>query len=1223
MAFTPLNQRKKRATFCLLLLLVCHATEAIDWDSKPHASTLETGRTPLFQVLTPKQTGIDLVHRFPREAPFNMLTDQGSGSGVCIGDVDMDGLPDLFFTNYDQGNRLYRNLGNLRFEDITHKSGLSGTVAWCGGTTFVDLDGDGDLDLFIATYNAPNLLFINRGNGVFDEKATHFGLGHSAASVMMAFADYDRDGDLDGYLVTHRLKINGKHILPKNTKEALQRKIIEIRKDRKPYVTAAYEEFFQLMNKGNGAFELIIAGGRDILYRNDGDKGFTEISKEAGVSGFDIGLAATWWDYNNDGWPDLYLSNDYKGADKLYRNTGDGTFQEVATNALPHLPWFSMGSDTADVNNDGLIDLFASDMSGTSHYKRKMGMGDMRDEQWFMKRARPRQYMRNALFLATGTERAFEAAALMGVANTDWSWSPKFGDFDNDGWMDLFVSNGMSRDFMNSDLAASIKSRNGGQWRKAPILKQRNLLFQNQGDLAFMEVGRDWGLQNETASYGAALGDLDIDGDLDLVVNNFEAPVSIYRNQSQEGRSMTLRLEGRASNRWGIGAKVSLEMDNDSRLVRTLGLSQGFMSSNEPILHFGLGKVDAIRSMTIQWPDGMLQHVKDLPVDHFVTLRQANTGLSPKPKPAIHKPALLSEHPLGIRVRHRESPHDDFQQQPLLPWKLSRSGPGMAVGDVDGNGIEDLYLGGAAGTSGQLLLRYAKSPPRRSTSPFAGQSKHEDMGALFFDLEGDGDLDLYVVSGGVECAPGHDWLQDRIYLNDGSGHLSNAPLLPNMRFSGRSVSAADFDRDGDLDLFIGGFSIPSAYPTADRNVLLRNEGGRLVDATAEVAPNLASSGLVSGSLWSDVDSDGWIDLLLCHHWGPVALFRNKDGYLSDATVQAGLSQWLGLWNGIDGGDVDGDGDFDYVVTNLGLNTKYHASTEKPLTIFYGDMDGTGTKRLIEAEFEGNTWYPVRGKSCSTLAMPSLRKKFPSFESFAIASLEDVYPSSRLQNSLRFDVTTLESGLLLNNGQGQFVFSPLPSLSQITASFGVEMLDLDYDGHLDVVLSQNSFAPQLETGHFDSGQGLILMGRGNGQWSPAWPEESGFSVPGDAKSMVTLDLNRDGETDLLIARNNDTLVAFSAKSGQEANKKPLFVHGSKHNPSAIGTRVVTEYTDGSQTHREIKAGSGYLSQSSPLLTDWIHPKKKFARMHLHWPDGTSSTLESLPPLKKGQHHVSKP
>ena len=1197
-------------TLGLACYICCHcrqlqAFERIPFQTRPHLAD-----APLFTSLDSNQTGIDLVYQFPENAPFNMLTDQGSGSGVCVGDVDGDGLPDVFFTHYNHGNRLYKNLGNLRFKDVTEDAGLAGQHGWSGGTTFVDIDNDDDLDLFVAVYNAPNLLYINQGDGVFEERAAEFGLDHQAASVMVAFADYDRDGDLDAYLVTHRLKIDGKHVLPKSTAETFQRKIIEIKKDRRPYMTPEFEEVFQMMDKGDGRIELIIAGGRDKLYRNDGPKGFTDVSSQAGISGFDIGLAATWWDYNDDGWPDIYVSNDYKGSDKLYRNNQDGSFTEVAQTALPHIPWFSMGCDTADINNDGLIDLFATDMSGTSHYKRKIGMGDMRDEQWFMKSANPRQYMRNALYISTGTERLFEGASMMGMANTDWSWSPKFGDFDNDGKIDLFVSNGMSRDFMNSDLAASIKSRYSEKWRQTPVLKQRNLFFQNVGDLDFREVGLDWGVTNETASYGAALSDLDRDGDLDLIVNNFNEPVSVFRNNENSHQSVGIRLKGTSNNRWGIGAKVKVLMNDGSYQVRSLGLSQGFMSSNEPVLHFGLKDKSEIQQAVIHWPTGRIQTLNNLPTGYLITVTEEETKDKPQNDSDKTSP-YFKEFSVGTTVKHTERDHDDYQTQPLLPWKLSQSGPGIAVGDVDGNGVEDLFIGGAAGQTGQLLLRYKNSPPKRITTPFRAHLNHEDMGAVFFDLDGDGDLDLYVVSGGVECAPNHSWLQDRVYLNDGKGQLSHDPSrLPDIRLSGTSVSAADFDRDGDLDLFVGGFSQPGAYPTAERNVLLRNDGGKFIDATNAAAPSLGDSGLVKSALWSDVNLDGWVDLLVTHHWGPVKYFQNQNGILQDSTVSSGLDKHLGLWNGIAAGDIDRDGDLDYAVTNLGLNTKYHASPDKPFTIFYGDMDGSGKNRLIEAEFEGDKWYPVRGKSCSTLAIPSLKDKFPNFGSFAIATLEEIYPPKKLSDSQRYDATQLQSGIFLNDGNGQFTFKPLPRLAQITASYGIAISDIDGDTRPDILLSQNSYAPQLETGHFDGGQGLLLKGKGNGQFESVWPQQSGISIPDDGKSLILMDWNNDSNLDFLVSRNNSTLMAFRSEKNQDYSSVKIILKGSKGNILGIGARVMATLNDQSSIVQESYAGGSYLGQSSAAMHFKIPEGKSLHKIQVVWPDGTVSKHEAL-------------
>ena len=640
----------------------------------------------LFSLVSGVESGVDHRLVFPEKAPFDLLTDQTSGAGVAIGDVDGDGHPDLFFTSYDRGNRLYRNLGAWRFEDVTEAAGVAAKGSWSGGATFVDIDNDDDLDLYVCVYARPNLLFINRGDGVFDERAKEFGLDFSGASVMMSFADYDRDGDLDGFLVTHRLKDRRYHLLPRSGREAVDRGILDIDQQTKSArVTPKYEQYFELMSKGEGRVELIIAGQRDRLYRNEGGR-FEMVNEEAGIHGFGIGLAAAWWDYNDDGWPDLYVSNDYKGADQLYRNNGDGSFRETTRTTLPHVPWFSMGSDSADLNNDGLIDFLASDMSGTDHFSQKMAMGEMGKNRWFLIQSNPQQYMRNAVFIGTGTESVIEAAHLTGLANTDWTWSPKFGDFDLDGRVDLYVSNGMSRDFMNSDLSSEIRSRDDVKWRNTPILKQSNLAFRNLGDLAFESVGKDWGLDRKSASYGVALSDLDRDGDLDIVTANFNETVSLWRNESRTGDALLIRLKGTKSNRWGIGCKVTLESEGMIQ-TRVLTANQGFMSANEPLIHFGFPQATQIDQLKVEWPSGATETITGL--------RSGRRLVIVEPEDAVGGPRketgkAFREADKLVTWQHRERSFDDFKRQPLLPARQSQSGPGIAVGDVDGDGDLDL-----------------------------------------------------------------------------------------------------------------------------------------------------------------------------------------------------------------------------------------------------------------------------------------------------------------------------------------------------------------------------------------------------------------------------------------------------------------------------------------------------------------------------------------------------
>ncbi len=1162
-------------------------------------ATPQSGGTKLFRIRTAAETGIDLVHQFPLNASVDMLSDQTSGMGVCIGDVDDDGLPDVYVTNYDQGNRLYRNLGSFQFKDITQQAGVAGEGRWCAGPSFVDIDNDGDLDLHVCVYGGKNLLYINDGKEAFTEQAARYGLAISAASVMMSFADYDLDGDLDGYLVTNRLMTDDrKHVLPKNSRAVLRSGIVQ-RKQRSIQIAPEYKDLFAILPKGErGRFELIIAGQEDVLLRNENGR-FRSVNREAGITGHGVGLAATWWDFNGDHRPDLYVSNDYKGADQLYRNNGDGTFTDVVEELCPHVPWYSMGADVGDVNNDGRIDLFASDMSGTSHYRQKVSMGDMSDDAWFLDLARPLQYMRNVLFVNAGEGRLLEAASMAGLSSTDWTWSPKFADFDNDGLLDLFVSNGMSRDYMDSDLT-HLGDRGDARWKSQPILRERNLAFRNLGNIQFEEVGETWGLDELSASYGASVGDLDRDGDLDLVVTNFDGPVSVYENQSRTGNRLLLKLVGTSSNRQGIGAAVSVRTSLGQQ-TRYLNSAQGFMSANEQLVHIGLGEALSA-NVEIRWPSGVTQRLDSAPLNRFVTVTEPK-GVPRSELPTAQKTQLFQRTSDFSRFIHREQPFDDYAIQPLLPGKKSQRGPGIACADVNADGIDDFYLGGAAGMAGLLVLGGVNKEV--TSESLAADLKCEDMGALFFDADADGDLDLYVVSGGVEAQLGDPVLQDRLYLQEQGGRfVKSQEALPSIRESGSCVCAADYDADGDLDLFVGGYVVPGAYPKSSPSHLLRNDGGKFVDVTVEDASQLSEARLVSGALWSDANGDGAIDLLVAQEWGTVDLYLNARGKLK--RFESGLAAYTGWWNGIVGGDIDADGDIDYVVTNNGLNTKYHADAQHPVRLFSGDFDGSGRPRLVEAKYEEGVLLPERGKSCSTAAIPMLSDRFPTYKAFAMAELMEVYGSEALGKATSLSATTLESGVLINDGSAHFEFRALPRLAQISPSHGAALTHLNGDQYLDLVLAQNDFSPQRETGRMDGGVSLVLLGDGKGRFNATWPHESGVSISGDAKSVLVTDLDQDGAPDLLFGINNQPWRSYRSVS----QRRPISVrlHGASGNPTGIGARVEVTFSSGQELTQEVYAGTGYLTQSGSVLY-FGQGGATAKEFNVRWPNGEESRLSA--------------
>ena len=712
---------------------------------------------------------------------------------------------------------------------------------------------------------------------------------------MGAFSDYDRDGDLDLYLLNNRRfhvadevknfrakQINGRIVIPPEMRQ----------------------HFFVMQGR------ILENGAADILLENDGNHRFVNRNNKAGIAGYGMGLSATWWDYNGDGWPDLWVGNDLKSPDYLYENKRDGTFTNVISSAVPYTTWFSMGADFADFNNDGRFDFLIADMAFTTHRKEKINMGEMDTQTWFLQSAEPRQYMRNCLFLNSGTSSFMEVAQLAGLAKSDWTWSVKCGDLDNDGRTDVFMTNGTLSNNNDSDWMMKAQAHQAAGevdlarrlFEQAPPLREENLAFRNASDLKFENTSAKWGLNHHGISHGAALADFDRDGWLDLVVNNYDEPASVYRNRGHGEHRVLVQLRGRASNRFGIGSKVTIENEAGTQ-IRMLSLARGYLSADEPILHFGLGEHSQIQFLRVDWPSGALQTFSNLPGDRlYIITEPLGPATIPLPDTDDRKEAnthfVDATDQTGLHVRHVEQPYDDFQRQSLLPNKLSTLGPGLAWGDADGDGDEDLYVGGAAGQAGQLHQNQGAGHFQPvSGGPWESDMQCEDMAALWLDVDSDDDLDLYVVSGGNECEHDDPVLRDRLYLNDGDGKFAKAPAdaLPDVVDSGSVAAAADFDRDGDLDMFIGSRMIPGKYPLTPSSRLLRNDGGRFVDVAAETIEGLTKMGLVTAAVWSDVDDDGWLDLLVALEWGPIRLFKNKRGQFVEKTVEAGLAKALGWW----------------------------------------------------------------------------------------------------------------------------------------------------------------------------------------------------------------------------------------------------------------------------------------------------------------------------------------
>ncbi len=1175
------------------------------------------GPGPRFARVDPAQSGLAFTNVLDKANCYQYLT---NGAGLAVGDYDGDGLVDVYLVSQDGPNRLFRQVAPLRFEDVTEKAGhVDGGAAWGTGATFADVDGDGDLDLYVCNLEAKNLLYVNQGDGTFREDAARFGLDLTAASMMAAFADYDRDGTLDLYLLTNRAL----HAAWAQTPEVLQAfrpphdtarpaaamtptlaqlaQIGQLQKDGKLQrledVPPELREHF-LAFRGTA----FMTGQEDHLLRQVGGR-FVDVSTSAGIRGFGMGLSASWWDYDDDGYPDLYVANDLESPDTLYHNQRDGTFRDVTGEVLPHTAYYGMGSDTADVDGDGHLDLLVADMSMTTHKAAKVLMGDMNKQRPVLIHMRPPQYMRNAFLLNTGLGHFQEAGILAGVASTDWTWSVLFGDLDNDARLDLFATNGIARFDMDPDLAIRVSELWSQQRHKAAIdlienvrkVPEKNLALRQVGDLQFAKTGADWGLDLEAVSHGAALCDFDGDGDLDVLVNDWNEPCALFENRTTDGHALVVRLRGQRSERFGVGARVAATLADGRVLVRENWLSRGYLSGQAPELHFGLGAATGVKALTVHWPSGHVQRFADLAADTRYTITEPPEAPTKPFAPvadALPPPPFAASAPPPFT--HRENEFDEYEKQPLLPAGVSRLGPGLALGDADGDGRDDLFVGGASGQAGALFLATADGW-REQAGPWTEDAACEDLAALWLDYDGDGDLDLFVASGGAEHAAGDAALQDRLYRNDGHGHFTrDRDALPAVRESSGHACAGDFDRDGDLDLFVAGRLVPGLYPDAPPSHLYRNDAGTFVDATAELAPGLATAGMVTSALWSDADGDGWPDLLVAAHWQPIRLWHNDGGKrLVDATEAAGLAVATGWWNSLCAWDCDGDGDLDYVAGNQGLNTKYKANPEHPARLYYGDFDDNGTRDLVEAKYEGDNLLPVRGRSCSSQAMPFLAEKFPTYESFASSLLQDIYPQPKLAAAGQLTVVTLQSSLLRNDGHGHFTVEPLPRRAQIAPIFGMVALD-DL-----LVCAQNSYAPEPETGRHDGGTGLVLRAGKDGLTVVA-PQEHGLCDFGDRKALVLRQL-AGSRVELLCAHNDGPLFAYATDLGPA--RPTVTLPAPPGNPQAIGTRIVFELPGGGQRAVEVQAGSGYLSQSR-----WIVAPRGAVRARVRGPDGREATQD---------------
>lgn len=1127
----------------------------------------------LFRLLDAKKTGISFNNNIVETDTFNILTDEYifNGGGVAVGDFNNDGLPDLFFTGNQVANKLYLNEGNLKFKDVSQEAGIEAADRWSTGVTVVDINGDGLLDVYVcaAMFPSPekraNMLFVNQGldgSGIpmFKEMAESFGVAEKGNSMMATFFDYNNDGHLDLYVLNNEQN----KAIPSNYREKIT----------------------------DGS-----AINNDRLYKNNGNGTFTDVTIEAGITieGFGLGLAVA--DINGDGWSDLYISNDYTTNDILYINNQDGTFSNRTAEFVRHQSMFSMGSDIGDYNNDGYPDIITLDMLGETNYRKKTTISKnsyqtyISNEQWGYEY----QHVRNMLHAGNGPGIPYSEIGFMaGMYQTDWSWSPLFVDMDNDGLRDLLITNGFPRDITDKDFAnyradvgnvASVRQL----LDSIPIVKIPNYSFKNRGDWTFEDVGEAWGLNKPSFSNGAVFADLDKDGDLDYVVNNINDPAFVFENTLDKKNPthtyLRVKLKGNAQNPFGIGAKLTLRFEDGRFLYQEQQLSRGYLSAVEDVVHFGLGAKN-IATLEVLWSDGTFQSIQNPKPNQVLEIKQSEASkVGPESLAFPFVPKSLNPYltevsgSLGIDYVHQETDKIDYNVQRTLPHKLTQFGPSLATGDINGDGLEDFIVGSSAGFSPVV---YTQSKDGR----FAGRElfsadldkRFEEMGMVLFDLDNDGDLDLYLVSGSPEFLPESEEYLDRLLVNDGKGNFTEQKgALPAVKSSGSVVRAADFDGDGFTDLFVGGRTGIGKYPLPEQSLILKNNQGVLEDVTDLQAPGLRSVGMVTDALWSDVDSDGLLDLVVVGELMPLTVFRNF-GDRFEKLLDTGIDSSLGWWNSIASADFDGDGDMDYVLGNMGANNYYHPSAENPVKVYAKDFDkNQSVDPVIFTYFKDNEgkrisvpahyWDDLYGQS--TL----FRRKFERYKQYAGVTEGTLFTKEELEGVTMLIGNYDRTSYLENLGNGKFMLHELPLLAQIAPVNGMTLTDVNGDGHMDILLVGNDYGNEVFSGRYDAFTGLVLLGDGAGHFEPVRSLESGFLVPGDAKSMALLHL-ADGRTVYLASQNRGRLLAFVPTRAMPASVKKV--------PATFST-VVLKQADGKERKVELANRSGFLSNSGGFIT----------------------------------------
>jgi hypothetical protein len=1117
----------------------------------------------LFNVLMAEQTGVHFknpVLEFEKDSlSINFLLNPNfmTGGGVAIGDINNDGLQDIFFTANRVSCRLYLNKGNMVFEDITEKAGLL-TQGWCTGVTFVDINQDGYFDIYVCRssvfedHNKPdsraNLLFINNGNLTFTEKAAQYGLNDKGYSIHANFFDYDKDGDLDAFVVNQ----------PLLTKDIYKQQV------------------------GLAGSSRVATIGPDVLYQNIGNNKFINVSKAARIADDNgSGLSVTVGDINKNGWQDIFVANDFLQQDFLYINQKDGTFDDRSEDYLKHFSLFSMGSDLGDINNDGYPELFVADMMPESNLKQKLwhaGLSEHFYEYSYGNGKLVSQFVKNTLYLNTGRENFPDIAYLAGVAHTDWSWSAIFVDFDNDGFKDLYVTNGIPRETNNRDKLTEYAIANAKNPRRYidamvainffPPYRTPNYCFQNNKDLTFTNKAAEWGLGQPLNSYGAAYGDLDNDGDLDLVINNLDTLATIYQNNAtQLNKRNFIRIQPLGKIISGAQATIYYQ---GKLQYQEISNTRGYESCSEQIFHFGLNAVNQIDSLVVRWPDNTQEVILSPPINTHLQIWHKNAQTYTPIAERQPKYFKNTRENVKINFTHQENDFRDFSYERLLHHRLSRKGPGLAVGDVNGDGLEDFFVGGAAGQPGKLYLQNNNGTfYTPANQPFEADAAFEDLGCLLIDVDRDKDLDIIIASGGNEFITQRQFLLDRIYLNDGKGNFTKAAgRLPELYASKSCIAACDFDGDGDEDLFIGGRTTPGRYPTVPRSFLLLNDNGHFFDVTEAFAPDLRFPGMVTGAVWSDLNNDGYAELIVAGEWTPIMIFIFMNGQFK----RYDIPNSEGWWNSLLAADINNDGLMDLIAGNQGWNSRFRASKQEPVTLYAYDFDNNGSIDPVLFHYQEGKKVPAAARDLLTEQLPYLKNKFITYESYGKAVDTTIFPQDTLNKTYRLQAVTFSSSVFLNLGNGQFAIQDLPQAAQLGPVYGIAAEDINQDGKLDLLLVGNCYGTYQEYSRDDGLNGLLLLGDNTGNFSPVSLSESGFYAPLDAKALVSIHIAQSSSPSFLISNNNGPLQFFTALI---PSSSILTI------PEGAYSAQYT-FTDGNVRRVEFYKGNGYLSQHSGKL-----------------------------------------